>query len=348
MTAWQSLVAASAALLLPAVASLAESAPKCELQQIDEWPVRLLDHRVIVDGTANGQPITLLLGTGAQQSLMMRAAAQRLQLNREWTRGFPLFGLGGESRSETVTVNELGLGRFAFRGWQLQVPIDQQFGDEFDMVLGEDFFANVDVEFDLAHGAVRLFVTQGNCDGESLAYWAPDGAAEVAIERVFRARPQILLPVRVNGQPVRALLDTGATVSVLALRDARDAGLTPETAGVAASGRLAAIGAEPVQLWAGSLTSFAVAGKEHHDVAIRFGDLYRNVRYSLTGSHVPYRAGPEQPMLLGVDFLRSHRVLVAHSQQKVYLTPVGGTAFEAGDGVSPASAWVGGSMPGLR
>jgi len=54
MTAWQSLVAASAALLLPAVASLAESAPKCELQQIDEWPVWLLDHRVIVDGTANG------------------------------------------------------------------------------------------------------------------------------------------------------------------------------------------------------------------------------------------------------------------------------------------------------
>jgi hypothetical protein len=32
-------------------------------------------------------------------------------------------------------------------------------------------------------------------------------------------------------------------------------------------------------------------------------------------------------MLLGADFLRSHRVLVAQSQQKIYLSYVGGTVF---------------------
>jgi hypothetical protein len=35
-------------------------------------------------------------------------------------------------------------------------------------------------------------------------------------------------------------------------------------------------------------------------------------------------------MLLGVDFLRAHRTLVAHSQRKLYFTYVGGPVFEAG------------------
>jgi hypothetical protein len=33
-------------------------------------------------------------------------------------------------------------------------------------------------------------------------------------------------------------------------------------------------------------------------------------------------------MLLGVDFLKAHRVFVAHSQRKIYFTYVGGPIFE--------------------
>jgi len=32
-------------------------------------------------------------------------------------------------------------------------------------------------------------------------------------------------------------------------------------------------------------------------------------------------------MLLGVDFLRTHRVLIAHSQRKLYFSHVGGPVF---------------------
>ena len=34
-------------------------------------------------------------------------------------------------------------------------------------------------------------------------------------------------------------------------------------------------------------------------------------------------------MLLGLDFIRAHRVLVAHSQRKLYFTYNGGPVFEA-------------------
>ena len=34
-------------------------------------------------------------------------------------------------------------------------------------------------------------------------------------------------------------------------------------------------------------------------------------------------------MLLGADFLRAHRVLVSHSQRKMYFTYLGGPVFAA-------------------
>ncbi len=48
-------------------------------------------------------------------------------------------------------------------------------------LLGYDFFDQVDVEFDLANNAVRMFQPR-DCDGVSLAYWAKGGAGEVKLE----------------------------------------------------------------------------------------------------------------------------------------------------------------------
>jgi hypothetical protein len=42
-------------------------------------------------------------------------------------------------------------------------------------------------------------------------------------------------------------------------------------------------------------------------------------------------------MLLGADFLRAHRTLVAHSQQRLYFTYVGGPVFLA-EPAAPRSA----------
>jgi hypothetical protein len=42
-------------------------------------------------------------------------------------------------------------------------------------------------------------------------------------------------------------------------------------------------------------------------------------------------------MLLGVDFLRSHRVLVAHSQRRIYFTHNGGPVFQLSRPTAPQS-----------
>ena len=46
----------------------------------------------------------------------------------------------------------------------------------------------------------------------------------------------------------------------------------------------------------------------------------------MTGSHLA-RGREFADMLLGIDFLRAHRVYVAHSQGKLYFTYNGGPVF---------------------
>jgi hypothetical protein len=196
------------------------------------------------------------------------------------------------------------------------------------VLLGDEFFHSVDVEFDLAHNAVRLFRAT-DCDGVSLAYWTTDAPGVVEIAAVHEAQPQILLTVRINDTPVEALLDSGASASILGRRDAAAAGLTPTTPGVVAVGKGIGLGAREVDTWVGPIRTFTIGNETIRDTAIFFGDLWKGATYTDFASHLQRNAIERQPMLLGTDFLRAHRVLVAHSQRKLYFTYVGGPVFQA-------------------
>jgi hypothetical protein len=52
------------------------------------------------------------------------------------------------------------------------------------------------------------------------------------------------------------------------------------------------------------------------------------VSYGEAGSRLQRQVGLH-PMLLGADFLLAHRVLVAHSQRRIYFTYAGGPMFQS-------------------
>jgi len=200
-------------------------------------------------------------------------------------------------------------------------------GNNVALILGEDFFQQTDVEFDLSHNSVRLFQPL-DCDGVSLAYWASGDAGEVEIENFSEAQPQIILPVKINGQSLSAQLDSGATASMLSRSAAARLGITAETPGVVAVGSSTGLGPKSVPVYSASFQSFAIGNETIQDTTISFGDTGTDATRAITGSHLRYRIGTPVGMLLGVDFLKAHRVLVAHSQRKIYFTYVGGPVFE--------------------
>jgi tetratricopeptide (TPR) repeat protein len=289
------------------------AASNCTLVRVAEWPIRLSQgNKLLIDGAINGQTIDIALDTGAMWTMIMRSEALRLGLKPSWTRGFRMYGAGGETEVEHVLIDEFKLGGATRKDWYMFVAGEQDIRGEFSVLLGDDFFHRFDVEFDLADKAVRLYQPNG-CGGASLVYWASGSVGEVAIEPFNERQPRIFITVQINGQPVRALLDSGAANSLLSKSVAARLGARPGMPGVVPAGKVAGVGKNILEAWIAPFQSFVIGNEAIRETAIPFAELPADV-----------------PMLLGADFLRAHRVLVAHSQRKLYFTYAGGPVFQLG------------------
>ena len=302
------------------------AASNCKMLQIADWPVRPGRGVPIVDGAINGQKIGVMLDTGSSTSLIVRAAAERLGLSRQETRGLRVFGIGGETQAQATIVDEFRIGEVTRKNLRFMVAGERDLGKYLDVILGEDFLDQLDVEFDLGHNSVKLFQPT-DCEGVSLAYWATQGASEVAMESFLNAGPRIVVQVQVNGRPMRAQLDSGSHTSVLDKSAAEQLGITSDSPGVVANAKGGGLGAKSVDFWSAPLQSFAIGNETIRDTTIQFADLLKDATYTPTGSHLARRV-EGNPVLLGADFLRAHRVLVAHSQRKIYFTYEGGPVFQ--------------------
>jgi len=307
----------------------------CNLAKIAEWPVRWERGKIIADGTINGHKVGIVLDTGASRSMVFRSAAEKLGLSLQEVRGRRLFGIGGETNVESVRIDEFRIVDTVRKNWVVIAAGEREAPANSAFILGEDFFGKADVEFDLAHNAVRLFVPT-DCGSTSLAYWAPDGADQIEIDNSALARSTIVVPVVINGKPVEAWLDSGASTSILDKGEAARLGVTPETPGVIAVGRWGGLGANTVPYWRGPFASFAIGNEAIKDTTIEFADLWKDANTSRT--HVPTKLFVPG-MLLGADFFRAHRILVSHSQHRMYFTYVGGPvfSFERRARVAPAA-----------
>ena len=302
---------AAAALLAAALLSqhcLAES-PRCRLVRIAEWPVRFEGELPVVDGAINGRKINVLLDTGAYASLLTRAAADRLGLA---TRGNyeSMTGFGGESEVTTTRLDELYVAGAVRNNVRVRVGGERPIPGV-DFILGDDFFRNADMEFDYAEGVVRLFQPK-DCRDAPLAYW-DKAAPSVPMEDDHK----VVIGIKVNGKDVLALLDSGASSSVVHLAFAAKVGVTPQSPGVVPGGCTGGIGANAVRQWIAPFERLEFQGEIIRDARLGIADFTPELA----------RLTPE--VILGTDFLRAHRVMVARSQRKVYFTYSGGPVFPA-------------------
>jgi len=283
--------------------------PRCRLVRIAEWPVRFEGELPVVEGAINGRKINVLIDTGAYASLLTRAAADRMGLA---TRGNyeSMQGFGGESEVGTTRLEELYVAGAVRNNVRVRVGGERPIPGV-DFILGDDFFRNADMEFDYAHGVVRLFQPK-DCRDAPLAYWDP-AAPSVAIEDDNK----IVIGIQVNGKSALALIDSGASGSVVHLAFAAKVGVTPQSAGVVPGGCGAGIGANAVRQWIAPFETIEIQGETIRAARLAIADFTPELA----------RLSPE--VILGTDFLRAHRVMVARSQRKLYFTYLGGQVFPA-------------------
>ena len=302
------------ALLAAAVAAAGLQCPApalagCKIQRM-ELPVKMVGRRAVATVQINGTDVPLIVDSGAFFSMLTPAAAEQLHLGTHslpW--GMTVHGLTGKAEARATTVDRLGV----LGG---EIPnVDFVVGGNEDSsgtmgLLGRNILTLTDVEYDFAHGMIRLVVPNADCDGASMAYWAGDAPVSVLeLLRGGRERlPAIKAQVKVNDKTITALFDSGAS-TLLSLDGAHRVGI--KDADMTPNGQAFGIGTAKAASWTARVDKVDFGG-----------EVVRNNHLVVDDFRMD-----DSDMLLGIDFFLSHHIYVSKKQLKMFFTYNGGPVF---------------------
>lgn len=318
--AFAHLALGSACSIVPIAHAAAEPA-KCTYTAIAKLPLRYSGPSLSIttEGTIHGTPAELLVDTGAFQTLLTRTGTERRGLKLRQTGSYAT-GIGGTSAIFATNVDEFSVG--PVRAGRSNMPVLASFGftPSYDAILGAPFLLQTDLEVSLATKQLTFFVPE-NCGDTFLGYWGSSVGVVPLRTHDSENHKNPLFFVRINGKEMEAMIDTGAASSVISSDAARRAGIAFEAQGVKRGSDIVGIGGYTASRWLATVKTFQI-GEE----------VVQNARIAVQDSGMD---GAD--VLLGADFLRSHRVLFAMSQKKLYFSYVGGEPFSQRQKLEP---WV--------
>ncbi len=308
---WKAWAAAIVALLaaLPAWA-------ECQLAKTGETSIEWRLNRPLAAVRLNGVEMRAIIDTGASVSWVFQDAANRLHLRLAPFEGVRVMGIGGAVPVLSARVTELSMGLFTVRNWAAPViRFDWPGEEDIAMVLGQDVLSDRDIELNFGAGLIAFYRPQGDCRGRSLAYW---NSAAQSVDMLPRSDEEnsLRVAVTINGQEVRALIDSGAPTSLITRAAAARVGVVPDASAPART--TGGIGRDSYQTWLGAFDTFALGGETIRNAQLRIADMEMPIASPVYAVE----------MILGADFLRAHRLLAAYSQRKLYFTYEGGAVFQ--------------------
>jgi len=270
-------------------------------------------------------------------SLIWRSAAERLGLRLTTGPRVRLYGVGGESRVDGTFVEELQVGKLTIKDQRLPVAGDAPSG--IDFVLGENFLGRHSMEFDIPHHVIRTMETSG-CTPDQLPYWTKTYSMAELIASPRDAQA-IWVDVRLNGRTVRAQIDSGASVSIVSKSVTDSAGVHYVSTDYA----LVGIGRHALETWIADVQSFAIGDESINNTQLRVARMDKYRTTLRIGSRIPVAAVNGPDMLLGMDFLRVHRVLIDNATRKMVFTYEGGPVFQLTEANAASSEPATGAAP---
>ena len=292
--------------------TLVYAADGCKLVKVVELPITMDSLRPKLPVKINGRDASFVLDSGAFFSSITTATAAQYDLkliNAPF--GFRLEGVGGTAEAHITIVKELTIAGAVVKNIEFLVAGSEVGGEG---LMGQNLLQNFDVEYDLGHGAIRLFHSSG-CGHALMAYWLkPDEQySAMPIESIDKHNPHTMGYAYVNGKKIKVAFDTGAFTSILSTEAAQRAGVKADSPGVAEAGYASGIGRGSVKSYIARFDSFKIGdGEEIHNARLRFADI--DLRFT--------------DMLLGADFFISHRIFVSNKEHKLFLSYSGGPVFD--------------------
>jgi len=309
-----------AALCAAAGVHAEDKPPKCTYVEVGRLPIRYVGEGLepAVDGTINGTPATMLIDTGSGQTHMTMNAATRLDLSLHMT-GQWLNGIGGLSRLYSARLKDFSIGpTHASRRPELTVIGSTTFTPAFDAIIGAPFLLQTDLELDLRAKQMK-FYRPLECRKTELLLWK-ENTVVLPFESSRDNSPNPHFTVLVNGKEMDALIDSGAHRSFMMLNAAKRAGIDVNGPRAVRERDAGGVGSDRAPHWIAPVKTLQI-GEE----------TISNVELGIIDSQGARTAD----LYLGQDFLRTHRVLFAMSQEKLYIAYLGGDVFTRGTGLEP-------------
>jgi hypothetical protein len=295
--------------LLGLVLPPAPARAACVVDDKATIPLSVIGMRAItVPVEVNDIRATFILDTGAQRSVVTQEAVQRLGMARDKWVGTTMSGVGGIDRRPNANPRSLSLGgvklvrRTLNRDFSMTVGLlpGRLNGDLIiDGLLGRDFLSLFDLDLDVPGRRLTLYQVK-DCDGRFLPWTGNYAAVPVSMP----AEEAIVVPVTVDGKPLRALLDTGAGASLLTAPGMRRLGLTQAGLTGDPAGQISGLGPRVLVV------------HRHRFTSLRVGDL--TVEQPVLWVE-PIRPTPIVDMLLGADWLAERRVWISFATRQLFV-----------------------------
>lgn len=268
----------------------------CRLEKLADLPIVIAFNVPIVAVEINGRPAAFVLDTGSNRSVLTRAAARRLGVTETNSRE-QVRGAGGVAALGGAVLKEVSLG--PIRLGRLPVLTSNSPAPPLDGLLGIDLLVDYEMELDVPHRRMALYRAR-SCP-TAMPNW-PVPSVRLAVQ-VQPGSGHLIVPLEVDGQPLRGLLDSGASLSTLSLQAAADTGLQRR-----------AIAALP-RLQGQSINPDGIVIQQTRFKRLQIGaDVIDNPR--LTIADLPPFAGD---MLIGEDYLGTRRVWFSFRLGQVFV-----------------------------
>ncbi len=287
----------------PAAKAAMQTQAACRVDTVASVPVETIGNQPIVTLMLNGQPARFILDTGAERTVIAEPSAQRLGLARDTWVGTTMSGIGGiQTRPDALPRSIVLAGVPLVRNTlahDSSLVVTPELRGAADGLLGRDYLSRYDLDIDLPHRRIGLETVQG-CSGRFL----PWQGGYVALAPLLPLRNGIVLPVTLDGHALRALLDSGASSSLLAAPGMFKLGLGVAQTQGDASQAVNGVGPHTVIMRRHRFRELVVAGPPQQQPEIWVA---------------PAHLTPIVDMLLGMDWLVTQHVWVSYASGQVFV-----------------------------
>jgi predicted aspartyl protease len=275
----------------------------CRLIRLAGVPIDSDAGLPFVRAEVDGAPVTLLVDSGAEHTLLTDAAVNRLHLPRDLQVATRTFGIGSPITSwdarlpngislggARLPIVSVAVGRFEIEGGT---------GGTADGLLGADVMQTVDLDLDFPAGRATLYRARPQCPDAAPPWQEPF----VTVSGTGGRHDHLLVPFELDGVKGTAVLDTGTEVSSItrALAD-KIAATEPDTAGDIT-----------IKVYGAAAEPMAMRVHRFHEFRVGPAVVNAPLLAVAPASEVMHDG------LLGADFLRGRRVWLSLSMHRLLI-----------------------------